>query len=381
MEDTVSWHLMKQDLVDIAHGATFLGAGGGGTLSTTLDMIDKHFPADELVKLVTVEEAAQESGLTAVCGMIGSQTIGHDLSNPLAAGYAVDRFRRLMIEMGRGEVVRLIPMELGVQSAAIANLILANARGMSVVDGDGAGRAVPTSMNTTYAGYGPSPYPAVGATDTGVTVISEAGSVNMYSEVMRGMAMRADIGIVGVALWPMDGPTLRTAVPVRGGLSTALHIGRALRAADDKVRAVLGILHDQGRWAEELFRGTLTNVSSAAMDYSVVEVAGADGSAYEVMTAGESVIANRGSDVIGMGPDSLCWMTADGRTCSNTEVANFKGQEVILVGIAAHPALRDSTFIMSYFKYFLTKARNPDQPSAVTPFDDYVPIEQLHGGR
>lgn len=374
----MSWHLMKQDLRDIAHGATFLGAGGGGTLSTTLVMIDKHFPDDELVRLVTVDEAAAEGGLTAVCGMIGSQTVGHDLSIPLAAGYAVDRFRRLMLEMGRGEVVRLVPMELGVQSAVIANLILANTRGMSVVDGDGAGRAVPTSMNTTYAGYGPSPYPAVGATDTGVTVISEAGNVNMYSEVMRGMAMRADIGIVGVSLWPMDGPSLRTAVPVRGGISTAREIGAALRTAEAKVEAVLEILHGKGRWAHELCRGTLRGVTSQAMDYSTVEVEGADGAIYRVLTAGESVSAYRESEVIGMGPDSLCWMTPDGQTCSNTEVENFKGKEIVLIGIAAHPALRDSVFIMSYFKYFLNKAIHPEKPSAVAPFDDYIPIEDLH---
>lgn len=374
----MSWHLMKQDLRDIAQGAAFLGAGGGGTLSTTLDMIEKHFPDDELVRLVTVEEAMEEDGLTAVCGMIGSQTVGHDLSNPLAAGYAVDRFRRLMREMGRGEVTRLVPMELGVQSAVIANLILANARGMSVVDGDGAGRAVPTSMNTTYAGYGPSPYPAVGASDTGVTVISEAGSVNMYSEVMRGMAMRRDIGIVGVSLWPMDGPTLSTAVPVRGGLSTAREVGVTLRRADDPVEAVLGLLHEKGRWAKVLVRGTLRGVTSHEMDYSTIEVAGADGATYSVKTAGESVIAYRGSDVIGMGPDSLCWMTPDGKTCSNTEVGSFKGEEVVLIGIAAHAALRESVFIMSYFKYFLNKVEHPEAPAAVARFDDYVPIETLH---
>lgn len=374
----MSMHLMKQDLRDIAHGAAFLGAGGGGTLSTTLDMIERHFPSDELVRLVPVEEAADEAGLTAVCGMIGSQTVGHDLSNPLAAGYAVDRFRRLMREMGRGEVTRLVPMELGVQSAVIANLILANARGLSVVDGDGAGRAVPTSMNTTYAGYGPSPYPAVGASDTGVTVISEAGSVNMYSEIMRGMAMRGDIGIVGVALWPMDGPALRKAVPVRGGISTALEVGALLRTADDAVERVLQLLHDKGRWARELFRGTLRRVVSNQMDYSVIEVEGADGAPYAVKTAGESVIAYRGSDAIGMGPDSLCWMTPDGTTCSNTEVDGLQGKEVVLIGIAAHAALRESAYIMSYFKYFLDKVEHPDARAAVARFDDYVPIEELY---
>ena len=271
----MSWHLMKDDLRDVAYGATFLGAGGGGTLSSTLNMIERHFPLDELVRLVTVEEASQEDGLTAVCGMIGSQTVGHDLENPLAAGYAVDRFRRLMQETGRGEVKRLIPMELGVQSAAVPNFILALSRGMSVVDGDGAGRAVPTSMNTTYAGYGPSPCPAVGATDTGVTVITEAGGVNMYSEVMRGMAMRQDIGIVGVSLWPMDGPTLLRAVPARGGLSTAREIGRALRndGVKDKVGTVLRILTDKGHWAKELFRGRLDDVLTPVMDYSTVVVA------------------------------------------------------------------------------------------------------------
>lgn len=379
----MSWHLMKEDLRDIAHGATFLGAGGGGTLSSTLSMIAKHFPEDELVKLVTVEEAAESEGLTAVCGMIGSQTVGHDLENPLAAGYAVDRFRRLMRELGRGEVERLIPMELGVQSAAVPNLILALSRGMCVVDGDGAGRAVPTSMNTTYAGYGPSPNPAVGASDTGVTVISEAGGVNMYSEVMRGMAMRQDIGIVGVSLWPMDGPTLQRAVPVRGGLSTSLEIGRALRNRGDrdKVQTVLRILADKGRWARELFRGKVKKIATPVMDYSTVHVKGSDGATYKVKTAGESVIAYRGDKRIGMGPDSLCWMTPDGQTCSNTEIGNFVGKEVVMIGIAAHDALRASEYIMSYFKLFLNKVE--DDPAAQLPtrvgrFDDYVPIEDLH---
>ncbi len=371
----MSTYLAQADLHDIAWGTTFLGAGGGGTLSSTEIMIKDHFPASEVVRLVDVEQASTEGGLTTVCGMIASQAKAAPATDPRPAGVAVDRYRQLLQQTGAGEARRLIPLELGVQSAAIPCLILALQRGMSVIDGDGGGgRAVHTCMNTTFAGYGPSPNPAIGGMGNGNTMISETGNTYMMSEMMLGMSQRDDIVIVGVSLWAMDGPALIRGVPQTGGMSLARNIGSVLKCdgTRDKIERTIELVNHNRGWARELFRGRIYSKS----DY-LVEVQEADGTLCAVKKTGSNVAAFRADRVIAIGPDSICWITPDGLPCSNTKLPE-EGEEVIVIGSKANDAVRQSDYIMFYYQYFMDKVNAATHDDCYPAVNHYTPIEELN---
>ena len=193
----------------------------------------------------------------------------------------------------------------------------------------------------------------------------------IFNEMVDGLTLAHAFGVAGVCVWPMDGEQLQRGVPITGTLDLAEQVGQALRTQAAPVDTVLKILTDQGLWARVIFRGKVDTVTSTARDYSTVTVAGDSGIKATVMTAGESVIAWQSDrdQPIGMGPDSLCWMTPDGQAFSNTQIP-ATGTDVVLIGIGARQPLLESAEIMKYFHYFQKK---------VGYTGDYVPIQKLQG--
>ncbi len=367
---------------DMANGAAFLGSGGGGTLSSALDMVEKNLPDGETVDLLSIgEAAADDTGWTAAASYMGSQTSGKDVTNVKAVVHAVKRLSAVMQERTGKPVTRLVPVELGVQSSVVPCLMAARKMGMGVVDGDGAGRAVMGAMITTYAAAGLDPNPGVAANSAGSCAILEPSPDDedegyhdpalIFNEMVDGLTFAHSFGVAGVCVWPMDGEAMKRAVPIAGTLDLACRVGAALRTEAAPVDAVLGILAAEGLWAREIFRGKVEPVHSSARDYSTVTVAGGDGIKATVKTAGESVIAYRSDrdQPIGMGPDSLCWMTPDGQAFSNTQIP-VADTEVVLVGIGARSPLLESKRIMEYFHYFQKKVGYDGDYQAIQKLQD-----------
>lgn len=372
--------LDTQQIKDIANGAAFLGSGGGGTLSSALTMVEESFPTGASVDLLTVDEAASDTvGLTAAASYMGSQTRGKDVTNVNAVGFAIRRLSAIMEERAGKPIKRLVPVELGVQSSVVPCLLAAQKLGLSVVDGDGAGRAVMGAMITTYAAAGLDPNPGVAANSAGSCAIIEPSPDDVdegyrdpaliFNEMVDGLTLSHAFGVAGVCVWPMDGDQLKQGVPIIGTIDLASRVGQAMRIETAPVDAVLKILKDHGLWARVIYSGKVESVTSSARDYSTVTVAGEDGVKATVKTAGESVIASVSDrdQPIGMGPDSLCWMTPDGQAFSNTEIP-ATGTEVVLIGIGARRPLLESKRIMDYFHYFQKK---------VGYDGDYVEIQKL----
>ncbi|MBL8959033.1 MAG: DUF917 family protein [Gemmatimonadetes bacterium] len=363
--------LTKQDLIDIANGTAFLGAGGGGTLASALTMIEHEFPDDATVSLLSVTEAAAAPGLTAACCFVGSETKGQDVMDPMPVSYALDRFNALMLSSHGASVRRLAPVDIGVQGAVIPALITAQRRGMAVVDADGAGRAVPGLMVTTWALTGPPANPAVTANAVAsATVVIEADTALDCHMIVNGICLANNFGVAAVVMWGTPGDALSAALPIQGTLSLARAIGAAQRTSATPVDAVLALLASSGVWARQIVRGTITRVDTVAQDYLQVTIQDAAQGSTVVKTAGENLIAfGPHGTPVGMSPDALCWMTPAGRSLSNTEIANALHTEVVLIGVAARSPLRDPR-IISLFQYFL-------QSKQVGYTGAYTPIEQL----
>ena len=363
--------LTRSDLIDVAHGATFLCAGGGGTLASALTMIQSGFPEEATVELVSVDDAAAAPGLTAACCYVGSETTGEDVRDPRAVGYALDRFGALMLARHGEPVRRLAAVDMGVQGAVIPCLLTAQRRGLPVVDADGAGRAVPGLMLTTWALYGPSPNPAVAANGAATApVVVEADTTLDCHMIVNGVCLANNFGVAAVAMWGTRGDQLRQTLPITNTISLARAIGSALRRSPTPVDATLELLSREGLWARVISRGPIESVEEVRQDYLRVTIRDPAAGNAVVLTAGENLIAHRSSGaLVGMSPDMLCWLTPGGKAVSNTEIKELVNQEVALVGISARAPLRDPR-IISLFGYFLNQAQAKDE---------YVPIEQLPG--
>jgi len=367
-EQDVAVTLTIPDLIDVAHGATFLGAGGGGTLSSALSMITNGLASGATVSLVTVDEAASAPGVTAACCYVGSQTKGEDVSDPRALGFALDRFAALVQARHGTAVRRLAPVDLGVQGAVVPCLVTAARRGLAVVDADGAGRAVPGLMLTSWALDGPPANPAVAANGEGTaTVVIEADTALDCHMIVNGICLANNFGVAAVTMWATVGAALHRALPVTNTISLSRAAGAALRTAAAPVDDVLALIEQSGRFGRIVASGTLTRVDTVQQDYLQAEIATASGTA-RVLTAGENLIAfGPDGSVIGMSPDALCWVTPDGGTFTNTELTQRVGEPVVVVGIAAQPILR-SRQIIDLFKFFLDKVGYNGQ---------YVPLERI----
>ena len=163
----------------------------------------------------------------------------------------------------------------------------------------------------------------------------------------------------GVALWTMDGATMkRSAIP--NTLTYARDLGRALRSADgkDPVEAVCAFLK-----GKVLFRGKIVNVTQqvvAGFDLGRMTLESSDGRAQStIYNQNENLIAwsNQKSTPLGMGPDLLCWLTADGQPFTNAtpDIAKYVhnpakklDKEVVLIGAPSPIQSRAPSIVAAY---------------------------------
>jgi DUF917 family protein len=351
--------------IDIANGAAFLSCGGGGTLSSSLQMVKQHFPETATVQMASVDEvAADRTSLTAACTFIGSPTAGKDVTNPKAVSNALKRFAALT-EQRTGKTIKwVIPLELGVQSSVVPSLMVAHKNGLGVVDADGASRPIMGLQYTTFSTGGLSPNPGILANGGTDSLVIETNDPGDFTDVAFGVCNAPSFGVAGLALWAMDGPTLKRVVRSVGTLGLSLEVGRAMRGADP-VKAVLALFAP--RWAGVLLEGKIVSVESKVEDYSTITVQMAGGITATIMTYGSSALVYRSdrSLPVAMSPDSICWITRTGDTLSNTELPI--GADAVLVGIASEPFLREGTMLAG-FDYYRVKLGYGGS---------YVPIEDL----
>ena len=136
--------LTEQRMIDIIWGATLMGGGGGGSISSGMDLLNAYkrdHPGTELaVDLIKPGDMAEGTYAAATAGMgAPAAIVGVDFSK-----YAANAFTLLQEVAARyGKDLQYnIPVELGGFSIFFP-LLLSLITGFPTVDADGAGRAVP----------------------------------------------------------------------------------------------------------------------------------------------------------------------------------------------------------------------------------------------
>jgi DUF917 family protein len=350
--------LTQNDLEHIAHGAALLGSGGGGALSTALELVKGLSTS---VTCVTVEEALEQAQSASACAAmvayIGSPDSATHMERPHGAVNAL----RILDSLSGGRLQYVIPAEVGPVNTLVACLAAADL-GISVLDADGAGRAVPALPMLTFAHVeGLSPQPAVLATEGSQAVTLQIDNATDVEKFARPIIAVDDYGQkAGLAMWAMTKEQMERALVVRGTLSLAQELG-ILLGGRDPVPAVSERLMKEGMDVQEIFRGRIErkeNATGGGFDSGRVVLANsAQDQRAVVYFLNENLIA-WSSDQQGpmaWAPSSIAYVTSSGHAFTNADITDGDNSptptiattpeapdDVHLLHIAPHPDLIES---------------------------------------
>lgn len=393
--------LQRADLEPLLLGGCFFGSGGGGTVLSARGLV-QHFKvgpdysADQ-VRVVSVAEATE--GDAVMVAYMGSPEAIDGAAYPEGPVRAVQQIQARLAEQGR-KLAYVVPPESGALGFTVACLVAARL-GLAVVDGDGAGRAVPSLPMLTFASRHVDPRPAVLVSQEGlaveldVTPAQGRGGDRQHQEdvsVIVEQMMRPIVAAPefkqfgGLAMWVMTPEVLRHALPITGTLQRALDFGRAVQAGELKAPAeVIRFLAERfDVKAQPLFdpaelAGAAVD-TTGGFDLGTVSIRAGRHTA-EVLYQNESLLAwsDASPHPLCMAPDGICWffegpgdaVASNGDLVESDGSLNpaYKGRRVSLLGLSANPLLRErGGLILDSFM---------QQVNTLGYRGPYVPVEQL----
>ncbi len=358
----------------VATGAAVLGSGGGGSFEVGKKLINSGF--SNPVEVLAVEELDVNKKLCvpAAMGPESSVFTNPHLSNP--AANAVEALQGMT-----GDAYDyLMPFETGAINTIIP-LVIASQQGQQLVDGDGLGRAVPT---IPLAMYSVKDYP-VNPNTIASDAMGQSGTMqynfgyasvnvpdNEAMETAFGGLITSNVfgGVVGIALYPVDGDFVQKNPPVLGTVSRAHQVGTIYRdgashpTQQAKAEAIMAYYRQQtGQEARIIFQGTVSDIESTTgvTDNGQFVLTGTgdyESHTLKIATANENIFATLDDDStpIIMGPDSINVIASD--NCSykepfdNTDLQHLyyspqmEGPlDVIVMGFQAVPEIRTQALI------------------------------------
>jgi len=368
----MAYDLQKADLDSVVLGGCFFGSGGGGTVASARSLL-AHFAAGtyyprDTVRVVSAEEATE--GDTVMVAYLGSPKAIDGATYPDGPVQAVQEVIERLASQGR-KLAYVVPPESGALGFVVACLVAAKLD-LAVVDGDGAGRAVPSLPQLTYAAAEVNPRPAFLVSQSGLSVEldvkprrgANGGSSHqqdvseIVDRMMRPIVSESDFAqFGGLAMWIMTPSVLAAALPIRGTLTRALGMGKALAARRFSngaevvahLRTAFGldarIIYGPGEFVKA------ETDTAGGFDIGRVTLQAAGGTC-TVVYQNESLMAwNSASPVPAcMAPDSIAYFVeGEGESVfSNGDLVRddgslkpaFKHRSVTLIGIGADPVLR-----------------------------------------
>jgi DUF917 family protein len=380
--------LTKTDLTNLAHGSCFFACGGGGSLSAGLNMLNKF---EGTTTLISKEEAvADKKAYTLVVAYIGAPEAVKNLDRPTAA---INAFN-LMNKAIDGEIKYVVPVEQGAISTLVS-CVVANELNLKVIDGDGAGRAVPQLNMLTYASKLPMKDNTFANSGNVVPSAVLASKDNQCIEITVDSPLAVEAiarpfvsaGIpgfdqaAGLGIWLMDSEMLDKALTITGTIDLAIKLGDTInnRLGEKPYQTVVDFLNRNGLGAKLLFSGEMmepekTTSGGFDMDKIIIKDKQNDVNMH-IYSQNESLVAwvTDTSHPLVMAPDSICFLSEDGQVFSNADIENetepdkgFVGKQVGVIAILSRKELINDKQIMLGFKEVLT---NLGYPCFYKPFN------------
>lgn len=339
----MSWQLTRDDLSDLARGATLLGTGGGGDPYIGKMLVERVL-GDGSITILDPDEIADDLFVIPTAQM-GAPTV---MVEKIPAGTEPTlALRTLEAHVGRPADATM-PIECGGINSMIP-LIVAAETGLPVVDADGMGRAFPELSMETFAVYGVHGSPLALAGERGEQVIIDTGDDNKQMEwLARAITIRLG-GVGHIAEYAMTGADVRrTAVPRT--LSMALALGRSIREAREAKRSPFEAIAETLSTTlysnvRELFVGKVSDVERRTTDgfakgkALLTPLDATSNDTFEIRFQNENLIALRNGVCVAIVPDLICVVDAESAEPITTEGLRY-GQRVRVLGISTPDLMR-----------------------------------------
>lgn len=332
--------LTRQDLLDLARGAAFLGTGGGGDPYIGRLMVERALVAGGIVTLLPLEELPDD-WFVIPTAMMGAPTV---MIEKIPRGdEAVASLRALEAHLGRTADATM-PIECGGINSTMP-LVVGARLGLPVVDADGMGRAFPELQMETFHVYGVPGTPMAITNEHGDTTLVTAHDNKMMEWLARGITIRMG-GSTLIAEYSMDGATAKR-VSVPGTISLGIRIGRCLREArathEDPFEALVQTLADTlYHYGRVIFEGKVTDIfrrTTEGFAKGNATIEGLDGSRLELTFQNEHLIALVDGEVRGIVPDLICVLEAETAEPITTEAIRY-GQRVKVMVVSTPEIMR-----------------------------------------
>lgn len=234
--------LTRQELEQLVSGACFLASAGGGTYTSGMNLAShfnksSYYLKDQtqeapVVEVVEVDDL-EDTKYGVMVAYIGSPESMEEIYYPIEIVHAVEQLQKEV------DISYILPAEIGAISSLAACLTAAKL-GIPVIDGDGAGRAIPELSMTTYSLYQKDVNPVyLASKEENAYVclrISDGTSETAASEVEQ--FVRPVLAVpcfgqkAGLAMWVLSGKEIKEVVHSRKTLQGCLQLGRYIRERD-----------------------------------------------------------------------------------------------------------------------------------------------------
>lgn len=369
------------DFQYIAAGAAILASGGGGSYCDAVNVL-QELAATGWKGTVPVQDY---DGMTNCCvlALMGSPDAADcmtlaDVENSIANTIST-------FEQATGATLEcVIPVEIGAINSIVPLLAAAKSGNAIqwVVDGDGAGRAVPELPQTTYGGSASlATSPCSLANDTGPTSTMQSATLNAETaaliESLAGGIVSALGSFSGIALWPSN-PSNGFALTgnyLAGTLSQTWALGQFLVTSampPTTAQVALRIINLTGRAATPIITnfyitGVTQSTTSGSLDTGIIRLdstpdPNSSTETHYLYNLNESLIMYSSlssvPDIIA--PDSICYYSeSNGRGFSNAtdDLAGYfdpgtgksTGRPVSVIKVDAAPKLYKATGVAASF--------------------------------
>jgi len=366
------------DLQYVAAGAAVLASGGGGSYQDAVDVLGELARAGWTATVPVGDYDGETSA--CVLAMMGSPDAATSLTFDNIRRSYLNTLNAFGVAAG-GPPGCLIPVEIGPINS-IVPLLAAAECGLWVVDGDGAGRAVPELPQTTYAvSLMLPPSPCALGNDADLAARVETSIINAPTaarvEALAGGIVSAFGSFSGIALWPSEASNgyALTGSYIAGTLTQAHALGQFLMnlgSTPTTANVAAAITEITGRTASVAvtnfyITGVTQATTSASLDAGVIRLDNTPNQGDSTETCylynlNESLIlySTASASPLIVAPDSICYYsesTGCGFSNATSDLAAYydfstgqsTGAQVSVIKVVADPALSGAASVVDSF--------------------------------
>jgi uncharacterized protein len=351
----MNYAIRRSDVSALALGSAVLGCGGGGNSYYGQLVARRLLNEESEVRVIDVDD--MEPGTFAISpAAVGATLVALEKPPSLIALRAgLDAVTPAL----KGRLTAFFAGEIG-GLQCIFPLLAAAQAGLPLLDGDGMGRAFPELQMTTFSIYGTTRgLPHALSSDRGILPLppishpEPAGSSGEPPGIHFERAVRKVCTEEGGLIYltaVFDQESLSRTL-VRGSISLALRIGRAVESArasaTDPIRAIVDAAD-----GKSLLVGKVVDVERrfrGGHDWGTVGVEGVDedrGHRAEIAFKNEYLIVKLGDEVVLTVPDLITLAETESGTPVSTDILR-PGLRVTVLALPASPLLTTSVALKS----------------------------------